>query len=85
MESTTGKLKRVARKHTLKLTHYGRKTGKPYEVTIWFVTSGDKIYLTTGNVNRQWVQNVFGLWGHLCLWGHLWGQVFTLDNQSFLT
>jgi deazaflavin-dependent oxidoreductase (nitroreductase family) len=59
MDSTlAGRLKRFARKHTLKLTHYGRKTGKPYEVTIWFVASGDKIYLTTGNVNRQWVQNV---------------------------
>jgi deazaflavin-dependent oxidoreductase (nitroreductase family) len=58
MESTTGKLKRVARKHTLKLTHYGRKTGKPYEVTIWFIADGDKIYLPTGNVNRQWVRNV---------------------------
>ena len=52
------RLKRVARKQTLKLTHYGRKTGKPYEVTIWFVAAGDNIYLPTGNVNRQWVRNV---------------------------
>jgi deazaflavin-dependent oxidoreductase (nitroreductase family) len=57
MESTTERLKRVARKQTLKLTHYGRKTGKPYEVTIWFIAAGDKIYLCTGNVNRQWVRN----------------------------
>jgi deazaflavin-dependent oxidoreductase (nitroreductase family) len=52
------RLKRVAGKQTLKLTHYGRKSGKPYEVTIWFIAVGDKIYLTTGNVNRQWVHNV---------------------------
>jgi deazaflavin-dependent oxidoreductase (nitroreductase family) len=59
MESPiAGKLKRVANKHTLKLTHYGRKTGKQYEVTIWFVAAGDKVYLCTGNVNRQWVRNV---------------------------
>lgn len=58
MESTAERLKRVARKHRLKLTHYGRKTGNPYEVTIWFMAAGDTIYLATGNVNRQWVKNV---------------------------
>jgi deazaflavin-dependent oxidoreductase (nitroreductase family) len=58
MESVAETLKRVARKHTLKLTHYGRKTGNPYEVTIWFIADSDTIYLATGNVNRQWVKNV---------------------------
>ena len=52
------RLKRVARRHTLTLTHYGRKTRKPHEVTIWFVVDGDKVYLGTANVNRQWVRNV---------------------------
>ena len=42
----------------LKLTHYGRKSGKAYEVTIWFVVEGEHVYLGTANVNRQWVQNV---------------------------
>jgi len=28
------RLRRVAEKHTTRLTHYGRKTGKAYEVTI---------------------------------------------------
>jgi deazaflavin-dependent oxidoreductase (nitroreductase family) len=40
------------------LTHYGRKSGKPYDVTIWFVVDGDKVYIGTANVNRQWVRNV---------------------------
>jgi deazaflavin-dependent oxidoreductase (nitroreductase family) len=40
------------------LTHYGRKIGKPYEVTIWFVVDGDRVYIGTANVNRQWVRNV---------------------------
>ena len=31
------RLKRVAGKQTTTLTHYGRKTGKPHDVTIWFV------------------------------------------------
>lgn len=59
MESIVAeRLKRISNKQTLKLTHYGRKSGKPYEVTIWFIAGGDKIYLATGNVNRQWVRNV---------------------------
>ena len=52
------RLKRVAGKQTTILTHYGRKTGKPHEVTIWFVLDDDKLYLGTANVNRQWVRNV---------------------------
>lgn len=41
-----------------RLTHYGRKTGKPHEVTIWFVLDGERLYIGTANVNRQWVRNV---------------------------
>ena len=52
------RLKRVAARRTTTLTHYGRKTRKPHEVTIWFVVDGDKVYLGTANVNRQWVRNV---------------------------
>jgi deazaflavin-dependent oxidoreductase (nitroreductase family) len=51
-------LKGVAGKQTTRLTHYGRKTGKPHEVTIWFVLDGDRLYIGTANVKRQWVQNV---------------------------
>jgi len=52
------RLKRVAGKQTTTLTHYGRKTGKPHEVTIWFVLDHDKFYIGTATVNRQWVRNV---------------------------
>ena len=59
MESTElARLRQVAGKKTTRLTHYGRKTGKPHEVTIWFVLDGDRLYIGTANVNRQWVQNV---------------------------
>ncbi len=34
------RLKQLAGKQTLILTHYGRKSGKPYEVKIWFVVDG---------------------------------------------
>jgi len=59
MESTErSRLRRVAGKQTTRLTHYGRKTGKPHEVTIWFVLDGDRLYIGTANVKRQWVRNV---------------------------
>jgi deazaflavin-dependent oxidoreductase (nitroreductase family) len=52
------RLKRLAGKSTLILTHYGRKSGKPYEVKIWFVVDSDKVFIGTANVERQWVRNV---------------------------
>jgi deazaflavin-dependent oxidoreductase (nitroreductase family) len=56
--NTLARLKAVAGRQTLTLTHYGRKSGKPYDVTIWFAVEGDKVYIGTANVNRQWVRNV---------------------------
>ena len=59
MESTElARLRLVAGKQTTRLTHVGRKTGKLHEVTIWFVLDGDKLYIGTANVSRQWVQNL---------------------------
>ena len=59
MESTElARLRRVAGKQTTRLTHYGRKIGKPHRVTIWFVLDGDRLYIGTASVNRQWVRNV---------------------------
>jgi deazaflavin-dependent oxidoreductase (nitroreductase family) len=52
------RLARVARKSTTTLTHTGRKSGKPYRVTIWFTVDGDQINLQTMNMKRQWVANV---------------------------
>ena len=51
-------LKELANRQTLLLTHYGRKTGKAYNVTIWFIVSGGRVFIATANKNRQWVRNV---------------------------
>lgn len=56
--NTLNRLRHVAGKQTTRLTHYGRKTGKPHEVTIWFVLDDERLYVGTANVNRQWVRNV---------------------------
>ena len=58
MEPSISRLKPFAGRQTLSLTHYGRKTGKPYHVTIWFIVNGDKVYLATANKDRPWVRNV---------------------------
>ena len=52
------RLKRIAGRSTLILTHYGRKSGKPHEVKIWFVVDGDKVFIGTADVRHQWVKNV---------------------------
>jgi deazaflavin-dependent oxidoreductase (nitroreductase family) len=59
MESTElARLRRVAGRHTTRLSHFGRNTGKAHEVTVWFVLAGDKLYIGAADVKRQWVQNV---------------------------
>ena len=50
-------LEKGAGYQTMRLTHRGRKSGKPYEVTIWFVVDGDAIYLN-GNIDTQWPRNL---------------------------
>ena len=48
----------VARWPRCRLAHWGRKTGRRHEVTIWFLVDGGIVYLVTGDRRRQWVQNV---------------------------
>jgi deazaflavin-dependent oxidoreductase (nitroreductase family) len=43
---------------TIKLTHYGRKTGKPYTVTIWFVVMDGRVWIGSLSRKRNWVRNV---------------------------
>ena len=56
--ATAQRLKKIAPQHTLVLTHYGRKSGTPYDVIIWFVVEGDRMFLGTANKSRNWVKNV---------------------------
>ena len=58
MDGVTERLARVATKRTCRLTHRGRKSGRPFEVTIWFLVNADAVYLTTMNMRPPWTQNV---------------------------
>lgn len=52
------RLRQAGDKQTLRLTHYGRKSGRPYEVTIWYLLDDGRMYLISANANRSWVRNV---------------------------
>lgn len=56
--SLAERLERIAGRSTCRLTHRGRKSRKTYQVTIWFVVEGERLYLATANAERQWVRNV---------------------------
>jgi deazaflavin-dependent oxidoreductase (nitroreductase family) len=56
LEPLLARLDRRAK--TLLLTHYGRKSGKPYVVRIWFTVDGDHVNLQTMSMQRQWTRNV---------------------------
>jgi len=56
--NTAERLRQVAGRQTLTLTHYGRKSGKAYGVTIWFMVDGDRFFLASADRRRQWVRNV---------------------------
>jgi hypothetical protein len=51
------RLRKVGDRQTLSLTHYGRKSGRPYEVTIWYLVDNDGMYLVSANAARSWVRN----------------------------
>ena len=44
--------------YSVTLTHYGRKTGKPYAVRIWFVVIDGQVWIGSLDTNRGWVKNV---------------------------
>jgi deazaflavin-dependent oxidoreductase (nitroreductase family) len=57
-EPLPARLARLNRARTTILTHRGRKSGNPYQVTIWFTVDQDHVNLQTMNMERQWVRNV---------------------------
>ncbi|HZC45645.1 MAG TPA: nitroreductase family deazaflavin-dependent oxidoreductase [Candidatus Acidoferrum sp.] len=52
------RLQKAGDRQTLSLTHYGRKSGRPYEVTIWYLVDKDGLFLVSANAARNWVRNV---------------------------
>lgn len=57
-DSLAARLAGVARRSTARLTHHGRRSGKPYDVTVWFMVEGETVYLATMDMRRQWPRNL---------------------------
>jgi deazaflavin-dependent oxidoreductase (nitroreductase family) len=57
-DNLAARLARLDGAKTMVLTHHGRKSGKPYQVRIWFTVDGDHVNLQTMNMKRQWTRNV---------------------------
>jgi hypothetical protein len=52
-------LEAVAKEKEVRLTTYGRKSGKESSVTIWIVTDGSKVFIRSGQgLVRHWPQNL---------------------------
>ena len=52
-------LEAANRDHEVKLTTFGRKSGKPHQVTIWIATDGRRLYIRSGQgFRRNWPQNL---------------------------
>jgi hypothetical protein len=52
-------LRAVATEREVRLTTYGRNTGKPSTVTIWIVTDGHKVFIRSGQgLMRHWPKNL---------------------------
>ena len=54
-----GVLDAVATEKEVRLTTYGRKSGKATTVTIWIVADGDRVFIRSGQgFARHWPQNL---------------------------
>jgi deazaflavin-dependent oxidoreductase (nitroreductase family) len=52
-------LEAAKREREVKLTTFGRKSGKPHQVTIWITTDGTHLYIRSGQgLRRNWPQNL---------------------------
>jgi deazaflavin-dependent oxidoreductase (nitroreductase family) len=43
---------------TVRLTHFGRKSGKPFTVTLWFAVIDGRVWIGSLSQDRSWVKNV---------------------------
>ncbi|MFN2425686.1 MAG: nitroreductase family deazaflavin-dependent oxidoreductase [Candidatus Binatia bacterium] len=48
----------IPNQSTLKLTHFGRRSGKPFDVTIWFADIDGSLWIGSLDESRNWVRNL---------------------------
>lgn len=58
-QQVADRLARVAGEENCYLTTFGRTTGEPHEIEIWFAAYGDTLYFLSGGGDAaDWVQNL---------------------------
>ncbi len=48
----------TSKKWSVELTHFGRKSGKPFKLSVWFVELDGAVWIGTRDIERNWVRNV---------------------------
>ncbi|HYC54134.1 MAG TPA: nitroreductase family deazaflavin-dependent oxidoreductase [Candidatus Binatia bacterium] len=48
----------IPNQSTLTLTHYGRRSGKPFTVKIWFADIDGQLWIGSLDRERNWVKNL---------------------------
>lgn len=43
---------------SVELTHFGRKSGKPFKLRVWFTEIDGDLWVGTRDVERNWVKNL---------------------------
>jgi deazaflavin-dependent oxidoreductase (nitroreductase family) len=59
LQQRLDRLSQVANQEFCYLTTFGRTTGRPHEIEIWFAAAGGELYVLSGGRDASdWVQNI---------------------------
>ena len=48
----------IPKQWSVELTHFGRKSGKPFKLRVWFVELDGSLWIGTRDTTRNWVRNL---------------------------
>ncbi len=48
----------IPQKKTVIVTHHGRRSGRPYKVTLWYAVQDGELWLGSLDGDRNWVRNM---------------------------
>jgi len=48
----------IPKQWSVELTHFGRKSGKPFKLRVWFADLDGDLWVGTRDTTRNWVRNL---------------------------
>ncbi len=48
----------ASKKWSVELTHFGRKSGKPFKLSVWYIDMDGHVWVGSRDTSRNWVRNV---------------------------